>query len=52
MNDAFLTIKEVSAYLNIKPATLYSKVGDIPHYKIGRLVRFKRGDIDQWMEEP
>jgi excisionase family DNA binding protein len=48
-----LTILEVSQYLHIKPATLYSKVesGDIPHYKIGRLVRFRREDIDRWMEE-
>jgi len=47
-----LTVQEVSEYLHIKPATLYSKVesGIIPHYKIGRLVRFKRADIDRWME--
>jgi excisionase family DNA binding protein len=53
MDDGFLTIQEVSEWLHIKPATLYSKVesGDIPHYKIGRLVRFKREDIDQWMED-
>ena len=53
MDNQFLTVQEVSEYLHIKPATLYSKVesGDIPHYKIGRLVRFKREDIDRWMED-
>ena len=53
MEDGFLTIQKVSEWLHIKPATLYSKVesGDIPHYKIGRLVRFKREDIDRWMED-
>jgi excisionase family DNA binding protein len=53
MDSNFLTIHEVSAYLHIKPATLYSKVesGVIPHYKIGHLVRFKREDVDQWMED-
>jgi len=25
------------------------KNGTIPHYRIGRLIRFKRQDIDQWM---
>jgi len=50
MENQFLTIKELSAYLHIKPATLYAKVGDIPHYKVGRLVLFKREDVDQWME--
>jgi excisionase family DNA binding protein len=53
MDSNFLTIQEVSQYLHIKPATLYSKVGggEIPHYKVGRLVRFKREDIDRWMED-
>lgn len=52
MDSEFITIQEVSEYLHIKPATLYAKVGagDLPHYKVGRLVRFKREDIDQWME--
>jgi len=53
MDNQFLTIQEVSEYLHIKPATLYSKVGggEIPHYKVGRLVRFKKDDIDKWMED-
>lgn len=53
-NDSrnFLTISDVSIYLRIKEKTLYARVaaGDIPHYKIGRLVRFKKTDIDAWME--
>ena len=51
-NDKFLTILDVSAYLNIKPTTLYGKIGagEIPHYKIGRLIRFKQEEIDQWLE--
>jgi excisionase family DNA binding protein len=53
MDNQFLTVQEVSQYLHIKPATLYSKVGggEIPYYKVGRLVRFKREDIDRWMED-
>jgi len=48
----FLTIQEVSEYLGIKKSTLYSKVekGEIPHYKIGHLVRFRQEEIDAWME--
>jgi excisionase family DNA binding protein len=53
MDDGFLTIQEVSEWLRVKPSTLYAKVesGDIPHYKVGRLVRFKREDVDDWMEK-
>ncbi len=46
----FLTINEVSEYLNIGIKTLYAKTNFIPHYKVGRLLRFKKEDIDQWME--
>jgi len=48
-----LTISDVSEYLNIKTKTLYAKVeaGDIPHYRIGRLVRFRLDEIDAWLED-
>ena len=49
----FFTIDEVSEYLGIKKSSLYSKVErkEIPYYKVGRLVRFKKSDIDPWMEK-
>ncbi len=48
----FWTIKEVASYLNIKPSTLYSwsREGGIPHYRMGRILRFRREDIDAWVE--
>ena len=53
MDKEFLNIKEVSEYLGMKKSTLYFYVenGDIPHYRIRRLIRFKKHDIDQWMVE-
>jgi excisionase family DNA binding protein len=49
----FLTIDEVSEYLGIKKSSLYSKVErkEIPHYRLGSLLRFKKCDIDSWMEK-
>jgi excisionase family DNA binding protein len=51
MNKEFLNINEVSEYLGIKTSTLYFYVenGSIPHYRVGRLIRFKKQEIDQWM---
>jgi excisionase family DNA binding protein len=48
-----LNVDELSEYLGIKKSSLYSKVErkEIPFYKIGHLVRFKRSDIDLWMEK-
>ncbi len=47
------TIDEVSEYLGIKKSSLYSKVErkEIPHYRLGSLLRFKKCDIDSWMEK-
>ena len=52
MEKEFLTIDELSEYLSMKRSTLYSLVesGELPHYRIGRLIRFKQDDVNQWME--
>ncbi|MGC9975559.1 MAG: helix-turn-helix domain-containing protein [Syntrophales bacterium] len=50
--EGYIAINEVAQYLSIKVKTLYAKVvsENIPHYRIGRLIRFKKEDIDTWME--
>jgi excisionase family DNA binding protein len=52
MDKEFLTISELSKYLKIKPSTLYSwvKAEEIPHYRLHKIVRFKKEDIDAWIE--
>ncbi|HNY69990.1 MAG TPA: helix-turn-helix domain-containing protein [Syntrophorhabdus sp.] len=47
-----LSVPELSVYLNIKPKTLYAKAeaGEIPHYRIGRIIRFRLDEIDAWLE--
>ncbi len=51
--EEILNIDELSDYVKIKKSSLYSKVArrEIPHYKIGHLLRFKRSEIDLWVEE-
>jgi excisionase family DNA binding protein len=52
MAKEFLNVNELSEYLGIKKSTLYGVVANegLPHYRIGRLIRFKRNDVDAWME--
>lgn len=52
METLLFDIKQISKYLNIKEKTIYYKVesGEIPYYRIGTLIRFKKGEIDQWLE--
>lgn len=48
-----LTVKELAAYLNMKVSTLYSYVEhkQIPHIRIGKLVRFNLQQIDAWLTD-
>jgi len=50
--SGFMNIKGISDYLGIKVSTIYALVEEkrIPHYRIGRQIRFKRSDVDGWME--
>ena len=47
-----LTVTEVANYLSIKEKTLYAKVeaGDLPCYRIGKLIRFNKDEIDAWID--
>ncbi|MBN1113750.1 MAG: helix-turn-helix domain-containing protein [Oligoflexia bacterium] len=49
--SSILTIEEVSAWLKVKPKTLYSMVHrcDIPFLKVGRLLRFEKKAIEEWL---
>jgi len=46
-----LTTQELAAWLNIKPSTLRKWVchKKIPFLKIGGSVRFRKMDIEQWL---
>jgi excisionase family DNA binding protein len=50
--EELLTLKELSKYLKISKPTVYKMVeqGKIPALKIANQWRFKKGDIDSWLE--
>jgi len=52
MDKQYYTVKEISQFLSLKQSSLYSKVksGQIPHYQIGRLIRFKLVEVEKWMQ--
>lgn len=52
MSSDYWDVQRLSAYLNIKPCTLYAWAaqGRIPCLKIHGLVRFRKDEIDQWVE--
>jgi excisionase family DNA binding protein len=50
--EAFLTTEEVLAYLQVNLRTVYRliKTRSIPAVRVGRQWRFKKHDIDAWLE--
>ena len=53
MSDEIMTIRELAVFLKIKEKTAYKLVaeGKLPGFKVGGSWRFKRFDIEQWIDE-
>jgi len=52
-DDHFLTTEEVLGYLQVNLRTVYRliKAGRIPAVRVGRQWRFRKRDIDVWLEQ-
>lgn len=52
MPDEFLTLPEVAQLLKVAEKTVYTMAqrGEIPAFKVRGQWRFKRADLDQWIE--
>ncbi len=48
-----MTVEELAKYLKLKPDTIYKKVrkGELPAIKLGKLLRFPRELVDQWVSD-
>jgi PTS system nitrogen regulatory IIA component len=53
MNDDILTIDEVAQYLRVSERTVYdwAQKGEIPSGKIGTAWRFKKSELEKWVNE-
>ena len=51
--DNYISLEEAATYLGIKAPTLRSWIknpqNEVPAHKIGRLWKFKRSEIDEWV---
>lgn len=53
IEDRFMTLKEVAGYLRLNQRTIYkwAQEGIIPASKLGSTWRFRRSEIDNWVEK-
>ena len=53
LDDALLTRGQAAAYLSLRPQTLaaWASAGrNLPYVKVGRAVRYRQSDVDQYIE--
>ena len=51
--SGLMSFEEAAAYLGIRNATLYKYTSSrkVTFIKVGRLVKFRREDLDHWIDE-
>lgn len=52
MEERLLTLDDLAGYLSVSRRTVYRLLegNSIPAYRVGGQVRFRREDIDKWLE--
>lgn len=50
--DVIFDVKGLSEYLKVDTSWVYKRVSlkSIPHFKVGKYTRFRKKDIDKWIE--
>ncbi|MCM1497182.1 MAG: helix-turn-helix domain-containing protein [Clostridium sp.] len=51
--ENYISIDEAAAYLDVKTVTLRNwikKKSDIPAHRVGKLWKFKRSELDEWIK--
>nr|MBF0223741.1 helix-turn-helix domain-containing protein [Desulfobulbaceae bacterium] len=53
MEDRWLSVDEIATYLGVRRDTVYRWIDrhSMPAHKIGRLWKFKKEQIDAWVED-
>ena len=53
MEDRWLSVDEIGAYLGDKSDTVYKRISEkaMPAHKIGRLWKFKSVEVDGWVRQ-
>ncbi len=48
--DRYLDKREAAAYTSLSTRNLEARLPEIPHYRVGKKILFKKSEIDKWME--
>ena len=53
MDEKYYHPAELASFLGVKLSTIYNwtHIGYIPHVKMGKLLRFRKDSIDEWLKK-
>jgi len=49
--DRYMNKREAAAYTSLSTRNLEARLPEIPHYRVGRKVLFKKSELDRWIEQ-
>ncbi|HVD40214.1 MAG TPA: helix-turn-helix domain-containing protein [Solirubrobacterales bacterium] len=51
--EPFVNVAEIARLLDVPPSFIYERTarGEIPCYRVGRLLRFKVSEVESWLSE-
>jgi PTS system nitrogen regulatory IIA component len=52
-DEPLMSVRELAAYLQVDMSTIYlwSQRGQIPAMKVGNMWRYRRSEIEEWLNE-
>ena len=52
MEDRWLAVDEIAAYLGIKRGTVYKWIAEkrMPAHRMGRFWKFRKEEVDEWVK--
>ncbi len=48
--DRYMSLADATAYLHLSERNLRERLPEIPHYRVGAKLLFKKSHLDLWME--
>ena len=48
--DVYMSPAQLASYLSVSPSFIEKHLDEIPHFRRGRKIWFRKSEIDQWME--
>jgi len=49
-SDRYLDLKEAAEYLPLSERTIREHLNEIPHFRYGKKIIFRKSELDRWME--